>query len=96
MILLLQQTLGVTEALKSAMNPAVELTMSIEKLLLQTMAADNGTSGAITQVRSKTIILKCIIRNFQCYVEFLIYSVYFRYGNYSNAVMSMALQWLGF
>lgn len=59
-----QQTLGVTETLKSAMNPAVELTMSIEKLLLQTMAADNGTSGAIVQVRSKTV-LKCILKHYQ-------------------------------
>lgn len=53
---LIQQTLGVTEAMKSTMNPAVELTMSIEKLLLQTMAADNGTSGAVAQIRK---LLKC-------------------------------------
>uniref|UniRef100_A0A1B6DDQ3 Sec1 family domain-containing protein 2 n=2 Tax=Clastoptera arizonana TaxID=38151 RepID=A0A1B6DDQ3_9HEMI len=46
----IEQVLAVTETLNSAKNSTVELAMSIEKLLLQTIAADNGTSGAINQL----------------------------------------------
>ncbi|XP_039288782.1 sec1 family domain-containing protein 2-like [Nilaparvata lugens] len=46
---ILQQSLAVVESLTSANNTKLEMVVSIERLLLQSIAADNNTTGALQQ-----------------------------------------------